>query len=85
MLTLIPVNDLPAGIRSPNYCSGVDILGHQRAKDMNCLPHFESKECREEFGLDGKAYKARKQEQKEIAKKQKDELKALYNDHDKEE
>ncbi|KAF2215566.1 hypothetical protein CERZMDRAFT_116494 [Cercospora zeae-maydis SCOH1-5] len=64
------VNDLPAGLRSPEYCSTGSLVGHARAQVHNCLPSFESKKCKKMFGLDKEtAAEARKK----VREKQKEE------------
>ncbi|KAM3425498.1 hypothetical protein BST61_g7445 [Cercospora zeina] len=55
------VNDLPAGLRNPDYCAKGSLVGHARADALGCLPSFESKKCKKLFGLDKKtAAEARK-------------------------
>ncbi|EME44812.1 hypothetical protein DOTSEDRAFT_24794 [Dothistroma septosporum NZE10] len=51
------VNELPAGRRNPSYCHNGDFAGHYRAEEMGCLPSFEKKGCKKEFGLESLSFK----------------------------
>lgn len=64
------INEIPVGVRGPDYCATGNLVGHARAQANNCLPDFESKECKKMFGLDEKTIEKEKKKEEERQKKE---------------
>ncbi|KAI5367445.1 hypothetical protein Slin15195_G025740 [Septoria linicola] len=75
------INDLPVHVRGPNYCFNGDLVGHARAVEHNCFPDFNSKHCKQEFGLDKKENDRKVEEAKTKSDLADDELDAAIKAH----